>query len=77
MVGRRTDVVRRTDRLYRAPGLCLPQYSYYLLFAESTLLHLLLLFEQNSSYVTSTFWGSGHPPKAPGPENQIPKSEIL
>ena len=47
MVGRRTDIVRRTDRLYGAPGLGLSQYP-----------DLLLLFEQNSSYVTSTFLGS-------------------
>jgi hypothetical protein len=40
------------DRFYRAPGLGLPQYPNDLLLAESTSLHvLLLLFEQNSSYV--------------------------
>ncbi|HEY5742131.1 MAG TPA: hypothetical protein VIS99_06280 [Terrimicrobiaceae bacterium] len=32
-----------------APGLSLPQYPNVLLFAESTLLHVLLLLEQNSS----------------------------
>src|SRR6476620_9727752 len=41
-------------------SLCLPQYPDNLFLAESTLLHLLLLFEQYSSYVTSTFLGSGH-----------------
>ena len=52
-------IVRRTDRFYGAPRLGLPQYPDNLFVAESTLLHLLLLFEQNSSYVTSTFSGSG------------------
>ena len=33
--------------------------SQLLFRAEPTPLHLLLLFEQNSSYVTSSFWESG------------------
>ena len=60
MVGRRADIVRRTHRFDRTPGFCLSQDPYNLFLAESTSLHLLLLFEQNSSYVTSTFLGSGH-----------------
>src|SRR4029077_11738950 len=54
------DIVRPTDCLDRASGLRFPQDPNYLFFAESTPLHLLLLFEQNFSYVTSPFWGSGH-----------------
>jgi hypothetical protein len=59
MIGGRADIVRRTHRFNRTPGFCLSQYPNNLFLAESTSLHVLLLFEQNSSYVTSTFSGSG------------------
>jgi hypothetical protein len=55
----RFDIVLRAYRLDRTPAFSLPQDPDHLFFVESTPLHLLLLFEQNSSYVTSTFWGSG------------------
>src|SRR4029434_2860018 len=60
MVGGRTDVVRCADRLDWASGLRFSQDPNDLFFAESTSLHLLLLLEQNFTYVTSPFWGSGH-----------------
>ena len=60
MVSRRTDIVRRTHCSYRTPGLRLPKYPNNLFLAESTSLYILrFLFEENSSYVTSTFLGSG------------------
>jgi hypothetical protein len=66
VVGRRADIVRRAHRLYRAPGCALSQYSNDLFLAESTPLHVLLLFEQNSSYVTSPLLGLRPPPSAFG-----------
>lgn len=63
VICRGADIVRRAHRLHRTPRLRFPQYPDDLLFTESTLFHFVLLrffFEQNSSYVTSTFLGSGH-----------------
>jgi hypothetical protein len=42
VVGGRTDIMRRTHRLYRASGLRLLQYPNDLFLAESTPLDLLL-----------------------------------
>ena len=59
-IGRRADIVRRTDRPYRTPGLRFSQDPNYLFFAESTSLSCSApSLKQNFTYVTSPFWGSG------------------
>ena len=50
----RVDVMRRAYRFHWAPGLRLPQYPDYLLFAESTSFHgFLLSFSSSRSPVLS------------------------
>jgi len=57
MVGRRTDVMRRADRLYRAPGLRFSQYPNDLFLAESTSLHVLLLLSSRTSLMSRPPFG--------------------
>jgi hypothetical protein len=61
LVGRRADIMRRTDRLDWASGLRFSQYPNDLFLAESTSLHLLLFLSSRTSVMSrSPFSGSGH-----------------
>ena len=57
MVGRRTDVMRRADRLDRASGLRFSQYPNDLFLAESTSLHVLLLLSSRTSLMSRPPFG--------------------
>src|SRR4029450_6420462 len=57
VVGARTDVVRRADRLDRASGLGLSQYLNNLFLAESTSLHVLLLLSSRTSVMSRLPFG--------------------
>ena len=57
MVGRRTDVMRRADRLDRASGLRFPQYPNDLFLAVSTSLHVLLLLSSRTSLMSRPPFG--------------------
>ena len=67
VVGRRADIVRRTDRLDRTPGHCFSRDPNYLFFAESTSLHVLLLLSSRTSVMSRPpFGGQASPDLLPG-----------
>ena len=65
MVGRHTDIVRRTDRLYWAPGLCFAQYPDNLFLAESLFFISCSFLSRTPAMSRPPFWDQAKCPAHP------------